>query len=126
MTDPERGGENAYGCVVYDLLNVADIFGMLGDIVNMVRMGHFWPTDEWQKRVWKRAWVLDEYFLEATGYGCHSSLNLLYDIGGSTKYLIWWQISNPELMKCCEIVLMLISHASLLKNDDVRLKSLPI
>ena len=63
-------------------------------------------------------------FLEATGYGCHSSLNLLYDIGGSTKYqyLILWQISNPELMKCGEIVLMLISHA----NDDVRLKSLPI
>ena len=62
MTDPEKGRENAYGCVVYDLLNVAEIFGMLGYVVNMVRMGHFWPTDEWKKRVWKRAWVLDECF----------------------------------------------------------------
>ena len=44
------------------------------------------------------------------------------------RYLVWWQISdvNHQLMKCCETTVRLVSHASLLRADGVRLKGSPI
>ena len=42
----------------------------------------------------------------------------------SPEYMIWWRISDGdhELMKACECLMKLITHSSLLKTDDVRLK----
>ena len=52
----------------------------------------------------------------------------MVQICGNVRYLIWWQMSdeNSDLIRSCETMVKLVSHASLLKGDDVRLKSAPI
>ena len=127
MRDLDRGRSNVHGSVVFDMLNVAEKFGMLEDIVQMVRHGHMWMKGVWKNRVWERAWELDRVFWEVQ-VRCHQSLDLLSKVGDGPNYLVWWQISdsNHALMRRCEIMVKLLSHASMLKNDDVRLKSLPM
>ena len=123
LSNAEVGIANLYGSNVFDMLNVATDFGVLDDVVNMVRLGHMWSKDIWRKKIWKRAWELDECFWAIQAV-CHRSLDLLSNVCGGAGYLVWWQISdvNHSLMKCCEVVVRLLSHASLLKTDDVRLK----
>ena len=55
MSNLMKGKENICNSVIFDLLNVADTFGMLGEVVNMARIGHIWSKCEWKKTVWKRA-----------------------------------------------------------------------
>ena len=66
LDDREAGKLNLFGSNVFDMLNVASDFGVLDDIVNMVRRGHRGSKDEWKKRIWGCAWELDECFLEGT------------------------------------------------------------
>ena len=123
MRYTENGRENIHGSVVFDLLNVANTFGMLADVINMVRRGLMWTKFEWKKKVWQRAWELDRRFWQVHTL-CHQSLNLLSSICKVPEYLIWWQMAddNHQMMKRCETIVKLISHASLLKVDDVRLR----
>ena len=59
---------------------------------------------------------------------CHRSLDLLSKLSVGPEYSIWWRLSdcNHMLMKDCEVMIKLIVHASLLKDDNVRLKGSPI
>ena len=50
---------NLHGSIVFDLLSVAVSFGMIDEVVSMVRMGHVWSKEAWKKKVWMRAWELD-------------------------------------------------------------------
>ena len=56
----------------------------------------------------------------------HKELDLLTRICPNSRYLSWWSLSSrfPKT-SFCEIMVRFISHASLLKCDDVRLKHLP-
>ena len=123
LVNVDVGVANVYGSNVFDMLNVASDFGVLDDVVSMARLGHIWSKDMWKKKIWKRAWDMDECFW-AFQTLCHRSLDLLANVCGGAGYLVWWQISdvNHSLMKCCEVMVRLLSHASLLKTDDVRLK----
>ena len=81
----------------------------------------------WKRRkICKRARELDECFW-AIQVLSQRSLDLLSNVCGGSGYLVWWQISdaNHRLMKCCEIMVRLVSHESLLKTNDVRLKGSP-
>ena len=42
--------------------------------------------------------------------------------------MVWWQISdaNFNTMRCCETIVGLISHSSMLKVDDAKLKGSPM
>ena len=77
--------------------------------------------------MWKRAWEMDVCYW-AVEARCHRSLDLLSELSRGPKYSIWWHLSdgNHMLLRDCEIMIKLITHASLLKDDDVRLKGLPI
>ena len=46
------------------------------------------------------------------------------EICGNVRYFTWWQMLNEnyQLTRCCETMVKLVSHASMLKSDDVRLK----
>ena len=127
MGEIHKGRENLHGSVVFDLLNVASTFGMLMEVINMIRNGHMWSKVEWRRMVWERAWELDACFWRIQ-MRCHKSLNLLSSISENSSYLIWWQIAddNHQLMNKCETVVKLLSHASILKDDDVRLKGSPM
>ena len=47
---------------MFDLLNVADIFGFTNEIVNMAQAGHLWSKKVWREKVWKMAWALDDCY----------------------------------------------------------------
>ena len=65
----------------FDMLNVASDFGVLDDVVSMARLGHRWSKDMWKKKIWKRAWDMDECFW-AIQTLCHRSLDLLSNVCG--------------------------------------------
>ena len=117
---------NMYDSVVFDLLKTADTFGMLDEVIGMVRHGHVWSKDIWRNRVWERARALDACFWRLEKR-CYRNLDLLSRVCDQPGYLIWWEISNSNhyMMGCCEIIVKLLSHSSLLRVDDVRLKGRP-
>ena len=102
LNNTVRAEANGCGSVVFDLLNVANIFGMLADVVGMVRQERSWPKADWKRRVWKRAWELDKCFWQVQAM-CHRSLDLMVQICGNVRYLIWWQMSdeNNDLIRSC-------------------------
>ena len=55
----------------------------------------------------------------------HKSLDLLCGTSPTTRYLPWWSLSDkyPRRMRDCEILVKLICHASLLRGDDLKLRS---
>ena len=113
--------------IVFDLLNAAYTFGCQEEIEGMVYRDHIWARTHWRDKIWARAWELEEtiWCLKSR---CHKSLDLLMKVCTSSRYVIWWQIADNchGLMRECEIMFKLLCHSSLLKTDDVRLKSLPI
>ena len=115
---------NLHGSIVFYLLSVSVSFGMLDEVTNMVRLGYMWSKEAWKERAWSRAWELDLCFWRVQER-CHHSLDILSRVGGGPKYSIWWKISdgNHGMMRCCEVMIKLVTHSSLLKDDDVRLKA---
>ena len=111
--------------VVDDLLNVVNVFRLNDEISNMVLRGQVYPKALWKQIVWERGWALEDTFwcLEAR---LHKELDLLLRVCPRPRYLTWWSLSNkyPNMIQVCEILAKIISHASLLKCDDVRLKHL--
>ena len=72
--------------------------------------------------MWHRAWDLERtYWCNA-----HRSLEYVNKLCPSPMYLCWWQISdtNPNLIGMCENMARMVCKSSMLKCDDVRLKSL--
>ena len=82
---------NMYDSVVFDLLKTADSFGMLDDVISIVRQGHVWSKDMWRKRVWERARDLDAGFWRLE-IRCYRNLDLLSGVCDQPGYLIWWKI----------------------------------
>ena len=127
FNNAERRQQNMYRSNVYDFLNTASIFSILDDVKNMVGRGHRWSRAHWREMLWRRAWELDEvsWCLKAR---CLKNLDLLTNICTSSRSLIWWQLADKlyGLFRDCEVMVKLLSHAGLLKTDDVRLKSLPL
>ena len=80
----------------------------------------------WKNIVWKQGWSLEDthWCLEAR---IHKELDLLTMLNPNSRYLTWWSLSNKylEMTYFCEIMVRIISHASLPKCDEVRLKHLP-
>ena len=81
----------------------------------------------WSKLIWSKAWEIEDLFWKSTEF-LNKNNDLLYKSISSTRYLPWWELSDkfPWLMKNCETMARLICHASKLKSDDVRLKSLTL
>ena len=92
----------------------------------MVLRDHHFPKNVWRKKVWDRGWSLEDthWSIEARLY---KELDILVRVCSGPRYLTWWIISNkyPEMINICENLAKMVSHASLLKCDDVRLKGLP-
>ena len=75
--------------------------------------------------MWHRAWDLERtYWLIQCN--AHRSLEYVNKLCPSPMYLCWWQISdtNPNLIGMCENMARMVCKSSMLKCDDVRLKSL--
>ena len=109
--------------IVFNLLDVVNIFKLNEEVDNMVERDHLYQKSTWKKIVWDRAWSLEDMFWKVE-YMLQKSLDLVSSINSSPRYLTWWALSDkyPEYMYMCETMSRLVCHASLLRMDDLRLK----
>ena len=113
---------------IYDLLEVCQVYGLLGVIGKIIsgdvpQMG----KNSWKKLVWDRAWNIEEIFWSSTIALCKEN-NLLRETVKGVGYMIWWQLSDVDhsQMRMCECMARILARASRLKCDDVNLKGLPL
>ena len=124
MSHPDVGNTNRKNSQVFDLLNTSIIFGLYEHVINMVVRGHFYAKSKWREMVWSKGWKLeDTYWLIERRL--HRSLELLGNVYGGSRYIIWWQIADkyPENIKKCEVLSKILCHSSILRSDDLKLKS---
>ena len=123
LLNPHIGHQNDYNSAVYDLLNVCDTFGLLIDVRNMVERQYFYSKANWRDKVWKKGWELEDTYWNIEKQ-LHKSLDLLGNVHPSSRYLTWWSISDrhPSLVRECSVMSKILSHASILRSDDFKLK----
>ena len=126
FNNEQFGMENTYQSAVFDLLNVSDVFGLLKEVKSMVQRQHFYTKSGWKSIVWKKGWFLEDLHWKIEKQ-MHRSLDHLGGVSPVNRYLTWWMISDkyPKLTRDCEILVKIISHASILKSDDFKYKRLP-
>ena len=120
----EESRKNRFRSPIFNILDVAVIYGVLGPIQDM--------TEGKIPVVSKRAWsqlVRDRASKDANWRATnfiYKDNDLLMNTLGETRYLTWWAISDLDhrLVRMCEDLSKIICHASRLKRDDFRLKGL--
>ena len=117
------GRANIHSSIVFDLLNVCDIFDLLEEVKNLIQRQHFYPKPVWKEMVWKRGWTLEDVHWQIEKQ-LFKNLELLKEISVDCRYLNWWMMldNDPSITRKCEILAKLICHASMLKSDDFKLK----
>ena len=110
--------------IVRDLLSVASLFNLGSEVKNMVERDHFYEKSVWEKMIWDRAWSLEDTYWRIETH-LKRELDILSEVNHSPRYSIWWTLSDND-HSCtyfCKTMARLTCHASLLKSDDLRLKS---
>ena len=69
--------------------------------------------------------MLEDLYWKSTSF-LKKDDDLLMKVMDNTKYPSWWELSDrfPTAIRMCETMAKLLSHASRLKCDDIRLKGL--
>ena len=75
----------------------------------------------WSKKVWDRAWALDDAYRLSTCTVFRNN-DLLSNTIGKSQYLNWWWLADnlPSYQGLSETMAKLVCHASRLKCDDIR------
>ena len=110
----------------YDMLKYAKKAGVYNILYDMTCGNKSVMTKHsWSKLIWSKAWQLDDLYWKSTVF-LNKNNDILYKVISTTKYLPWWELSDkfPSNINMCEKMARLVCHASKLKSDDVRLKSL--
>ena len=126
--DKEKCRKNRHNSPVFDLLETAMIFGVLGTVQAMTEgNSRIMSKKIWSKLIWDRAWDLDNANWHARNLVFKEN-DLLTKTIGDARYLTWWAISDTDyrLVRMCETMSRIICHSSQLKRDDYRLKGLPM
>ena len=116
---------NAHDSPIFDLLNTCSSLKLLPTVRTMME-GTFVSKKKWKDMVWASAWACelnDWYNLD----GVPKEFDLLSKVSVGPSYSVWWQISdrNHTMMRMCEVMVKILCKASLLKDDDCRLKRQP-
>ena len=125
LNDFHGGHDNLFDSPVIQMLEFALEFNVL-PIVKSMFNGVPVSKQSWKRTVWSRAWTL-----EKNEWDNRVTNDKYYDIIKRSTigpgYSVWWSISDVDqrCMKQCETMVKLITHTSLLKDDDCRLKRLP-
>ena len=118
--------ENAFNSPIIDLLNACHTLNLMHLVRDMARGAHY-SKEMWKKTVWGNAWVMEvaEWHLLAAN---EPSLDLINKVTTEPVYSIWWQMSdgNRSILRKCETMVRILCKATLLKDDDCRLKGQPL
>ena len=114
---------NEFDSPVFEILNVCVEMGIFDTCMNMIHRNHYYSKEQWKKLVWSVVWGKEDEDCTILYKESREIPNLLRIID-KPFYLIWWIISDklPKHMSMCEKMAALVSDASLLKSNDVRLK----
>ena len=115
---------NAHDSPITEILNTCITLNLMPEVRQMAN-GTIMSKAQWKKSVWEKAWALE---LEEYNSYTDNKVELLKKVMSGPAYSVWWQMSdaNHAIMKRCEIMVKLICKASALKDDDCRLKRLPL
>ena len=123
LKDKEAGEHNIYGSPTFDLLNMCTKFDVLDEVISML-VGNtaIISKTAWSKKIWEKAWVLDDVFWQTT-YILNRDNDLLFGTVGKSQYMTWWAMSDkwPHLIRMCEVLSKIVCRTSMLKSDDYRL-----
>ena len=116
---------NQYDSPIKQILEISLEFRVINEIRNMFN-GNLMSKQGWKKLVWDRAWSI-EYDEWTRKVANDKHFDLIRRATNGPGYSIWWSIAdyNQNKMKQCETMAKLITHTSLLKGDDCRLRRLP-
>ena len=121
-----EGWENPNRSAVLEITFAAKRLGLFNILVDMVNENAtIFSKKQWSKIVWGKAWILEDTFWDSTKL-IHKENDLMYSTISRARYMAWWRVSDnfPTQMRMCETMGRIMCHASRLKCDDVRLKSL--
>ena len=120
----EAGILNKYGSPVYDLMNVCARFVVLDEVVGVIMGAVSIPHKKtWSKRIWSKAWELDDAYWQST---CMLSKDneLLLSTVGKSHYLTWWTVPDrwPYLKRMCETLAKIVCRTSRLREMTIGLR----
>ena len=119
--------ENRLGSPTFDMLRIANIFGLHNEVGNMLNGTAFYTKKQWKSLVWDKAWTLEnqDWHFRTNLFNSTKYISATID---SVRLLIWWQIGglSHELMVCCETMCKLVCRASDLKVDCHQFKNNPL
>ena len=123
---PDVISENVHNSPTCEILKAADRLGILKILCDMSTGGKpLYSKKGWSRYVWERAWMLEDLYWKSASF-LKKDNDLLMKVMDNSRYLSWWELSDrfPPSMRMCETMAKLLSHASRLKCDDIRLKGL--
>ena len=100
--DPAKCSLNEFNSPIFDMIRVADIFGVLEDVRNMFQGIKYFSKEQWKQRIWKCAWDIEHQDWGYRTIFFKSTVNLRKTMG-SVHLLIWWHLGDicPDMMYQC-------------------------
>ena len=124
MNNRQISQENILESPTFDILRIAEIFGLIAEVDGMLNGTKYLSKPQWKNLVWTKAWDLEnrDWNIRSRLFKTTKYINLTQD---SVETLIWWQLGDQShhIMKCCETMVKLVCRASRLKSDDFRYKN---
>ena len=126
IREDEEIESNMYDSPLKQILQLSREFDLFDSIEAMID-GGIPSKSEWKKRVWGQAWEAERNDWQIALENCRY-LRLLGEIITQPTYVVWWSIADYDrrFMRRCEVMVRLLCHASLLKDDDCKLKGTSI
>ena len=114
--------DNKYDSPMKQMLQYCNDFNLLENIYDMSN-GNIPSKELWKRKVWERAWENEQAIWENTVLTC-KYVDLLKQVMTRPSYNIWWIISDDDrrYMRRCEVMIRLLCHSSLLKDDNCKLR----
>ena len=125
VSDIDKCTRNQFVSPVFDILSISVIFDLLMTINNAIGTGVVPSKKVWANLVWARAWHMEDKLWASNGI--LNSNSIFRSVCGTSHYISWWSLSDvkPHLRRMCEVLVKIICSSSMLKSDDLSLKSCP-
>ena len=105
--------ENVCCSPTFDIIRVADIFGIKDEVKEFVLGTSFYTKRQWKDLVWERAWAIEkqDWDIRKILFKSTKYLRLLLD---DVHILVWWRLGdkNHDIMTCCETMVKIICKSS--------------
>ena len=116
------GNGKPYDSPLLHTLQICHELELLDTVREMLR-GNVPSKAMWRRLVWDKVWAMEnEWWSNKMAEDRH--LSLFKQVSEAPAYSIWWQIADVDrsYMKQCEVMVRILCHCTVLKDDDFRLK----